>query len=107
MSNVVKKERNGMTNIISDIKNLAFAWASYYANQSNIFICGIEYRIDIIRNANITFSNGNETGFGNWVIFKNCKDNSLIIFKHEVLKQLRNSNPVTENLYCLSEDTFI
>ncbi|MBU5332068.1 hypothetical protein KQI61_07640 [Anaerocolumna aminovalerica] len=106
MNNICLNERNGQKNIISDIENFAFAWAGYYANKSNIFVNGVKYFVDIVFEGNIHFSDNTETGFGNWVIFKNCDNDTSIIFQKEKLSQLRNDNPLTEHLYCFSDETF-
>lgn len=107
MNDVIRKERNKDIHIISNIKQLAFAWAAYYANQSNIFICGTKYHVDVIINGNVQFSDGKETGFGNYVIFRNCKDSNLLVFQKECLSELRTNNPITGSLYCFSDETFM
>lgn len=63
MNDVIRKERNRDIHIVSNIKQLSFAWTAYYANQSNIFICGTKYHVDVIINGNVQFSDEKRNRF--------------------------------------------
>ncbi len=97
--------RNHMRNIVSNEKELCFAWAAYYANKSHIFINGIEYFVDIVFNSNVVFNNNTCTGHGNWVIFK--ADDHLLFYDKNYLNIRRLENPLTANIYCFSDDKFL
>lgn len=75
-----KRMWNDSVHILSDRPELAFAWAAYFAEHSNIYVNGKEYRVEHIFNAGLEFANGTYLPFGNYVMFKSNLEHRQISF---------------------------
>jgi|GEM_PF-2830403 len=105
--NVIElRERNSSKNVVSNMKDYAFAWAGAYANYSKIFINGIEYFVRIEFNSNLVFTNNKQTGLGDWVIFENIENKSLTIYGHKKLKDIRENEKLTSHIICFNDESF-
>lgn len=94
---------NGKIHILSDQPELAFAWAAYFANHSDIYVNGRKYRVECIFNAGLEFANGTYLSYGNYVIFKS--ELGLTVYTYEYLKELRKTSSISV-MICFTEEQF-
>ena len=94
---------NGSIHILSNRPEIAFAWAAYFAERSNIYVNGKEYRVEHIFNAGLEFANGTYLPFGNYVIFKS--ELGLTVYTYEYLEGLRRTSSISETI-CFTEEQF-
>lgn len=99
------RERNGQKHIVSDDEMKAFAWAGYYTQCSNILINGKEYRIVHVTDSTIDFNDEISLPVGCYAIFE-CKD-GIQIYDDYKLREVRNNNPLENNIYCFNDETFL
>ena len=98
------RERNGKKHIVSDDEKTAFAWAGYFSQCSNIFINGKDYRVVHVTDSSIEFSDGSSLPIGCYAIFKS--KNETIIYDDYKLREIRNTVPLNNHLYCFDDETF-
>lgn len=98
-----KRMWNDSVHILSDRPELAFAWAAYFAEHSNIYVNGKEYRVEHIFNAGLEFANGTYLPFGNYVMFKSKL--GLTVYTYEYLQGLRKISSIAE-MFTFTEDQF-
>ena len=94
---------NDKIHILSDQPELAFAWAAYFANHSDIYVNGRKYRVEYIFNAGLEFANGTYLPYGNYVIFKS--ELGLMVYTYEYLKKLRKTSSISV-MICFTEEQF-
>lgn len=99
------RESNGKKHIVSDDELKAFAWAGYYMQCSDIFINGKEYRCIHIIDSSIDLSDGTSLPVGCYAIFKG--EDGIQIYNDYKLKEIRNKNPLENNIYCFDDETFL
>lgn len=99
------RERNGKKHIVAEEEKMAFAWAGYYANCSNILINGTEYTVVHVTDAAIDFNDGTSLPVGCYAIFKS--DNKTIIYDDHELRELRKNNPLDNHIYCFDDVAFL
>lgn len=99
------RERNGMKHIVSDDESKAFAWASYYANYSDIFINGKRYKVVLVMDSAIHFSDGISFPVGCYVLFE--REGKVKIYDDYKLREIKNNNPLESHIYCFNDETFL
>lgn len=99
------RERNNIKHIVCDNELIAFAWAGYYANYSDILINGKIYNVIHITDASIELDDGTCLPFGCYAIFKN--DTEIKILNDYELREVRKSNPLEHKFYCFNDETFL
>lgn len=98
------RHRNENKHIVSDNELCTFAWAGYYANYTNIFVNGENYRVIHIADSSIEFKDGKCLPFGCYAIFKNKKE--IRFFDDYNLRRIRKESPLEREVYCLSDEQF-
>lgn len=99
------REFNGKIHIVSEEEMKAFAWAGYYTQGSDILINGKEYKVIHVTDSAIDFNDGTSLPVGCYAIFKG--EDEIRICDDYNLREIRNSNPLDKNVYCLNDDTFL
>lgn len=99
------RERNGQKHIVSDDEMKAFAWAGYYTQRSDILINGKEYKVVHVTDSAIDFNDGTSLTVGCYAIFKG--ENGIKIYDDYKLREIRNNNPLENNIYCFNDETFL
>ena len=100
-----KRMWNDSVHILSDRPELAFAWAAYFAERSNIYANGKEYRVEHIFNAGLEFANGTYLPFGNYVMFKSKV--GLTVYTYEYLQGLRKHHQLPKCSPLLKSNFFL
>lgn len=99
------RKRNGEKHIVSDDEMKAFAWAGYYTQCSNILVNGKEYRVVHVTDSAIDFNNRTSLPIGCYAIFES--DDGMRIYDDYKLREIRNNNPLENNIYCFTDETFL
>lgn len=99
------RERNNVKHIVADNELIAFAWAGYYANCSDILINGKIYNVIHVTDVSIELNDGTCLPFGCYAIFKN--DTEVRFFNDYELRKVRRYNPLENHCYCFNDKTFL
>lgn len=99
------RERNGQKHIVSNDEMNAFAWAGYYTQYTNILVNGKEYRVVHVTDSSIDFNDGTSLPVGCYAIFES--EDGIRIYDDYELREVRNNNPLENNIYCFTDETFL